>query len=625
LPTSRAQPEAPLWVVFGGLMLVMLMAALDSTIVATALPTIAADLGGLEHISWVASAYLLAQTAITPLYGKLGDLYGRKRILQGAVVLFLIGSALCGLAWSMPSLIAFRAVQGLGAGGLLVLTQAVIGDIVSPRDRGKYQGIFGGVFGLASVGGPLLGGVIVQHISWSWIFYVNVPIGLLALVVLALTLPATHHEGRPVIDYLGAGLLAGGLSGIILVTSLGGTTWEWASPQTFVAGGLGVLALVAFFLVERRAPEPVLPPSLWRQPVFRVSSALSGIVGFALFGAVTFLPLYFQTVDGDTPSESGLRMLPMMLGVLVTSIAAGQAISRIGRYKAFPVAGTAIVAVGMFLLSRLEVDTTTLTASLYLLVLGLGLGLTMQVLVLAVQNSVPYGVLGTATSGVTLLRGIGGSLGTAVFGTIFSNRLADQLATGAPKEEAYVEALTPVFLVASVVALVGFAVSWFLREEPLKATAAATSVDDAYAAPRALSALAELERSIALATDAGDRERFHRRVADRAGAASLSPGATWALVRIDEHGFAGARTLAESQGVPDERIAAVVTELRAGGLIAGDQGAPVETPEGRAVIDRVVAARREMLEELVAGDEVRSPEVAALLRRLARALVGEPP
>ena len=264
-----------MWVTFAGLMLVLLLAALDNTIVATALPTIVDDLGGLEHISWVTSAYLLAQTAVTPLYGKLGDLYGRKRILQSAVLLFLAGSALCGQSQSMTELIAFRAVQGLGAGGLIVLTQAVIGDIVSPRERGKYQGIFGAVFGTASVAGPLLGGFIVEQWSWRWIFYVNLPIGLLALVVITIALSSTQRAGRPVLDYLGAGLLAAALSAIVLITSLGGTTWEWASTETFVTGAIGLVALAPFVVVEHRAAEPVLPPALWRQPVFRVAGALS--------------------------------------------------------------------------------------------------------------------------------------------------------------------------------------------------------------------------------------------------------------------------------------------------------------------------------------------------------------
>jgi EmrB/QacA subfamily drug resistance transporter len=652
---TEPREQARIWVVFTGLMLVMLLAALDSTIVATALPTIVGDLGGLQHIAWVTSAYLLAQTAVTPLYGKLGDLFGRKRILQTAVVMFLAGSALCGLSGTMTQLIAFRAVQGLGAGGLIVLTQAVIGDIVAPRERGRYQGIFGGVFGMASVAGPLLGGFIVEQASWHWVFYVNLPIGLVALVVLALTLPATQGRARPVIDYLGAGLFAGGLSAIVLVTSLGGTTWAWTSPQTLVTAALGAVALALFAVVERRAAEPVLPPSLWRRPVFRVAAALSLIVGFALFGAVTFLPLYFQTVDAASPTESGLRLVPMMLGVLVTSIGSGQAISRLGRYKAFPVAGTAVMALGLFLLSRLDAGTSTATASLYLLVLGLGMGLVMQVLVLAVQNAVPYSVLGAATSGVTLMRGIGGSIGTAVFGSIFTNRLADliagsrlppslqQVVSGggrlssaqldalppaarAAYQQAYVDALTPVFLVAAGVALIGFAVSWLLEEHPLR-PAAATShgLEDSLAAPRSADSLAEVERALTVCTTREERERFQRQVAERAGAA-ISPGATWALVRIDEHGFQAARAQAERQGVPPERIAAVVAELRERGLVAGAEGTPEETAAGRALTDQVVAARRNLLAELVAdADGSRQPEVDALLRRLSRELVGERP
>jgi EmrB/QacA subfamily drug resistance transporter len=650
---NETRDPAPLWLIFSGLMLVLLMAALDGTIVATALPTIVDDLGGLEHIAWVTSAYLLAQTVATPLYGKLGDLYGRKRILQGAVLVFLAGSALCGLAQSMTELIAFRAVQGLGAGGLIVLTQAVIGDIVTPRERGKYQGIFGAVFGMASVIGPLLGGFIVESASWHWIFYVNLPIGLLALAVIAAALPATGGVGHPVIDYLGAGLLATGLTAVVLITSLGGTTWEWASTETFVTGAIGLVALVTFGLVERRAVEPVLPLTLLRERVFRVAGALSLIAGFALFGAITFLPLYFQTVDGDSPTESGLRLLPMMLGLLITSIGSGQAISRLGRYKVFPIVGTAVMAVGMYLLSRLQVDTTTAQASLYLLVLGLGMGLIMQVLVLAVQNAVPYAILGTATSGVTLLRGIGGSVGTAVFGSIFTNRLVDIRAnlpppvqeilagggrlTGAQVEalpaasraayqQGYVDALTPVFLVAACVALVGFVLSWFLEERPLRATAATSQgLDDSLAAPRGADALAELERALTRVTTGDARERFQRRVADRAGV-GLSPGAVWALVRIDEHGFAGARAMAIEQGVADERIATVVAELRGGGLVVGSPDTPELTPRGHTLTGQVVSARKELLVEAVADETAdRRPEVDELLRRLARELVGERP
>jgi EmrB/QacA subfamily drug resistance transporter len=639
-------------VVFTGLILVMLLAALDSTIVATALPTIVGDLGGLEHISWITSAYLLAQTAVTPLYGKLGDLYGRKPVLQTAVVIFLVGSALCGLARSMTTLIAFRAVQGLGAGGLIVLTQAVVGDIVPPRERGKYQGIFGGVFGLASVAGPLLGGIIVESASWRWVFYVNLPIGLVALVVLAATLPASAaRETRPAIDYLGAGLLAAGLSAIVLDTSLGGTTWAWGSSQIVIVGVIAAVTLVWFTFAERRAREPVLPPALWRERVFAVSGTLSLIVGFALFGAVTFLPLYFQTVDAATPTGSGLRLLPMMLGVLATSIGSGQAISRIGRYKAFPVVGTAVMAIGLFLLSHLGVGTSTALASLYLLVLGMGLGLVMQVLVLAVQNAVAYAVLGAATSGVTLMRGIGGSVGTAVFGSLFTHKLTAQLTggglppqlqqilsgggrlTGAQVaqmpaaarlayQQAYVNALTPVFEVAAGVALLGFVVSWLLPERPLRATAAtSTGLDDSLAAPESPSSLAVVERALARCTTVEDRHRFHRAVAARAGL-DVSERATWALVRIAQYGTDGARDAARAQGVPEERIAAVAAELRERGLVADD----ALTPTGVAFADQLVSARRDVLCDRLADPAAeRAPEVQDLLERLSRELVGERP
>jgi EmrB/QacA subfamily drug resistance transporter len=327
-------------VVMSGLMLVMLLASLDQTIVSTALPTIVGDLGGLEHISWVVTAYLLAITVVTPLYGKLGDLYGRKRILQFALVLFLIGSALCGAARGMTELIAFRAIQGLGGGGLMVSAQAAIGDVVAPRDRGRYTGLFGAVFGVSSVAGPLIGGFFTSHLSWRWIFYVNLPLGVLALAVLAVTLPGGRERVEHAIDYAGTLLLAVGLSAIVLVTTLGGTSYDWDSGFILALGAVAILALVTFVAVERRAAEPILPPSLFANRVFTVTSAVGLVVGFALFGALTYLPLFQQIVRGASPTESGLQLTPVMGGVLIASIVSGQVISRTGRYRAWPIAGT---------------------------------------------------------------------------------------------------------------------------------------------------------------------------------------------------------------------------------------------------------------------------------------------
>jgi EmrB/QacA subfamily drug resistance transporter len=504
---SSAAPDAPaprVRLIFGALMLVLLLASLDQTIVSTALPTIVGDLHGLTHISWVVTAYLLASTVSGPVYGKLGDLAGRKIVLQAAIVIFLVGSALCGLAQSMTQLIAFRALQGLGAGGLLVTTIAVVGDIVPPRDRGRYQGFFGAVFGVSTVIGPLLGGFIVDNFSWRWIFYVNIPVGLVGWFVIASAFHARTTRISVKIDYLGAALLAASLSAIVLFTSLGGTTYSWRAPEMIAMLVLGIVLLIAFVFVESRAAEPILPLELFRNPIFNVTSAVGFVVGFALFGAVTYLPLYLQIVKGHSPTASGLFLTPLMGGLLITSIASGFFISRFGRYKAFPIAGTAVTAFALFLLSRLSVSTPAWQTALFMLIVGLGLGMVMQVLVLAVQNSVDYKHLGVATSGSTLFRQIGGSIGVAAFGAVFINRLGSELKSllppgvqppkglnpGAIKDlpaaihdpyvHAFAAALRPVFLVAASVAILAFVLSWFLREIPLRQGA---HTDEAGVAP----------------------------------------------------------------------------------------------------------------------------------------------
>jgi len=488
-------------VILVALMLGMVLAALDQTIVATALPTIAADLHGLNHLSWVVTAYLLTSTISTPLWGKLGDLYGRKKLFQAAIVIFLVGSALSGLSQNMGQLIGFRALQGIGAGGLMVGAQAIIGDVVSPRQRGRYMGYFGAVFGLSSVIGPLLGGFFTQHLSWRWVFYINIPIGIVALVVIAVVLHLPVKTTQHRIDFLGAALLGGGVTAIILLTTWGGTTYGWASVPILGLGALSVLFIAAFVWAERRAAEPIIPLELFRNDVFRVANAIGFIVGFAMFGVIIFLPLYLQTVHGATPTSSGLQLLPLIIGLLVTSITSGRMVTRTGRYKIYPIVGTALMTVGIFLLAQQTPSTTLAVSSVYMFVVGAGIGLVMQVLVVAVQNSVPYSQLGTATSSATFFRSIGGSFGVAVMGAVFNNRLASNLPRYLPPAalkdlaghssmsitpaqlnalpadvhagfiQAFSQSLHDVFLIGVPIGLVAFVLTFFLREVPLRTSA----------------------------------------------------------------------------------------------------------------------------------------------------------
>ncbi|MEW2181670.1 MDR family MFS transporter [Streptomyces sp. NPDC005406] len=497
-PAGRTEKPGPqqrsVRVVVLALMIAMLLAMLDNLIVGTAMPTIVGDLGGLEHLSWVVTAYTLATAASTPIWGKLGDMYGRKGIFLTSIVIFLIGSVLSGMSQDMGQLIGFRAIQGLGAGGLMVGVMAIIGDLVPPRERGKYQGMMAGVMAIAMIGGPLVGGTITDHLGWRWSFYINLPLGAVALAMITVVLHLPKRERtKAKVDYLGAGLLTVGITAIVLVTTWGGTEYDWNSAVIMELIAIGVAALAGFLFVETKAAEPIIPLHIFRNANFTLMSVVGFMAGFVMFGAVLYLPLFQQSVQGASATNSGLLLLPMLLAMMIVSLVAGRITTSSGRYKIFPIMGSILMVAGLFLLSTMDTGTTRFTSGIYMAVLGAGMGFLMQITMLVAQNSVELKDMGVASSSTTLFRTLGSSFGVAIMGALFTGRVSDEMSArggagatmhGAqldaaslaklpvPVREAYEYAVASgthiAFLVGASVGLVALVAALFVKEVPLR-------------------------------------------------------------------------------------------------------------------------------------------------------------